>query len=189
MDAGAGINAQDGGLFSLDAYDAPGTAESNLGAGWTEDVDDEKINNAWIDQIVDPTDGSTIDQFRVFVNSTLDQILFAFKGTDNWPDWKSNFANNGASAYNRLVGRANQVLSEITANPDYSSYHIYTDGHSLGGGMAQNFSLQHSLDGFGQNSLPVTVSTDVSGYSNTFIETNIAGRARPQLTVNIVNTN
>lgn len=73
----------------------------------TEDVAGEEVNGVWMDQTTDPTDASTIDQFSVFVNSTLDQIVFAFKGSDNWPDLKSDFANNGASAYNGH--RANDV--------------------------------------------------------------------------------
>jgi len=177
MDASTGINAQDAGLFSQDAYHDPGTDETaNLGDGWAEDETDEKTaDGTWIDQAVDPTDSSTIDQFRVFVNSSLHEIVFAFKGTDNWTDLKSDLTNDGASRYNALIGNADLVLNRIEDNPVYASYHIYTDGHSLGGGMAQNFSFENHLDGFGQNSLPVTVATDVSTYSNQFIETYVAG--------------
>lgn len=56
MDASEGINAQDAGLFSQDAYDAPGTVEPDLGVGWTEDVADEEVNGVWMDQTTDPTD-------------------------------------------------------------------------------------------------------------------------------------
>ncbi|WP_064270270.1 hypothetical protein [Paraburkholderia ginsengiterrae] len=71
MDASAGINEQDAGLFSLDAYDPTGTAITNLGTGWTEDTDDE-TNNAITDG-----SGNVIDQFRIFTNSTLDQVVLA----------------------------------------------------------------------------------------------------------------
>src|SRR5271165_2727266 len=37
----------------------------------------------------------------------------------------------------------------------HANYQITTDGHSLGGGMAQTFSVQNDLSGFGQNSLPI----------------------------------
>lgn len=36
MDASTGINEQDAGLFSQDAYDNPGTVETNIGYGSTE---------------------------------------------------------------------------------------------------------------------------------------------------------
>lgn len=149
MDASTGINEQDAGLFSQDAYDDPGRVETNLGDRWTEDVTDEQAaDGTWINQTIDPSDGSAIDQFRVFVNTSLDEIVVAFRGTDNWADIKSDLTNNGNSAYNSLVGEADLALAKIEDNPTYAPYHIYTDGHSLGGGMAQNFSFQNHLDGF-----------------------------------------
>ena len=72
---------------------------------------------------------------------------------------------------------------------EYTGYQIMTDGHSLGGGMAQTAALENGLSGYGQNSLPISQTAidkdmdgDLSGSlaawtsaSNTFNEVNVSG--------------
>ncbi len=175
-------NAQNAGIFSQLAYAAEGSGVGSLSSEWIEDTELSR-------QIFAP-DGSVESQFRVFVNSTTQQVVFAFKGMDNFEDFKSAISDSGAEAYLPLRLLANQALTG--AESDYSGYQIVATGHSLGGGMAQSFALEHGLDGFGQNSLPIASTTLAEIYpgldaqainalvidyrdNHTFIETNVAG--------------
>jgi hypothetical protein len=160
-----GINTTNAGLFSAAAYDpiqAAGPTETLL-HGWIEDVAASRED--------------ATDRVRVFVNSITDEVVLAFKGTDNWTNLKSDLVDSGASEYSNFHDDISAAFNQAKA--DYAGYHFYVDGHSLGGGMAQNFALEKGIDGFGQNSLPATNGTDASiaAYltQNTFIETNVAG--------------
>lgn len=160
-----GIDATNAGLFSQAAYDPIKTDESSLLPNWTEDVNASAINGS--------------DQVRVFVNNSpgVDEIVMAFKGVYDLQGFKNAVNNNGAVDYSSFY---QGILSAYTqAKNDNPGDTVIVDGHSLGGGLAQDFALQNNLNGFGQNSLPLTVGTpsSISAYQAAykFIETNVAG--------------
>lgn len=162
-----GIDATNAGLFSAAAYNPRFTDDSGTLHGWAED--------AFASQ------ETSTDRVRVFYNSTVNEVVLAFKGTDNWSNFKSDLADWGASDYSAFHSEIEDAYT--TAVIDFPSAHFFVDGHSLGGGMAQNFALEEQalgvyLDGFGQNSLPETVaSSSLDSYRlhDTFVETDVAG--------------
>ncbi len=110
MDASTGINAQDAGLFSFDAYndDAP----LNLGGDWVEDAADEKDSTgAQINEIKDDS-GSVIDQFRIFTSNSLGEVVFAFKGSDNWSNLRSDLMNSGLADWKNIAADASVALCQ-----------------------------------------------------------------------------
>lgn len=157
-----GIDATNAGLFSEAAYHLDGTGESQL-TGWAE--------------VADASQETSIDRIRVFVNNTADEVVLAFKGTDNITNILLSVADSGQAEYNNFHSYIETAYNKATV--EYSGYKFFVDGHSLGGGMAQDFALETGLDGFGQNALPITNGTvsAISAYrqQNTFIETNVAG--------------
>jgi hypothetical protein len=159
-----GIDATNAGLFSAAAYHPIGTLEVSL-EGWLEDQDASQATQ------------DRIDQVRVFANSSAQEVVLAFKGSDNFHNFKADLLDSGASEYAEFHDEI--IDAYIMAQAEYAGYHFFVDGHSLGGGLAQNFALEAHLDGFGQNALPATNGTDntIAAYrsSNTFIETNVAG--------------
>ncbi|AMP15467.1 hypothetical protein [Collimonas pratensis] len=170
------IDASNAGLFSSAAYSPKGSSTADqLGPNWSEDTNLTKVS----------ADGS--NQMRVFVNDATKQIVFAFKGSDNYSNFKSDLVDSGAGEYAKLRDQAMQSLA--LAKGDYPGFQIIADGHSLGGGMAQSFALENNLNGFGQNALPIASATfstylpgqdpvtAVSNYlaSNQFVETNVSG--------------
>jgi len=137
------IDASNAGVFSDAAYSAAGRSTAALGPNWHEDT---SLSVA-----------TASNQMRAFVNDTTKQVVFAFKGTDNLSNGVSDIVDSGASAYLEIHDALNTSYSSATAN--YSGYQILTDGHSLGGGMSQSFALEHGLNGYGQNALPIASGT------------------------------
>jgi len=90
------------------------------------------------------TDSSTsgANSFTIFANDDTQQIVVAFKGTDTVNQLQSDLTNAGASAWQDIQPAFENALSNLQNNPDYSDYNIMTDGHSLGGGMAQTAALE-----------------------------------------------
>jgi hypothetical protein len=122
------------------------------------------------------------DQFMTYVNASTKQVVITFKGSSTLNDFISdlNPKNEGASDYQAIEAAAHQSFLDI--EKEYPGYTIFTDGHSLGGGMAQTFALQFHLSGYGQNSLPIAASSfttynlpAVSTYTGAFSETNVTG--------------
>ncbi len=134
-----------------------------------------------------------VNSFTVYINSQTKQIVFAFKGSDNPGNFLSDFANDGGGAWESIKPLFEQELKSIQGNPYYNGYTIFTDGHSLGGGMAQTAALENNLSGYGQNALPVSfdaIYSDLNGLSgisniknliaqwainNSFTEVNVQG--------------
>lgn len=175
------IDASNGGVFSALAYRPMGSSiDKPLGPDWHEDT------TLYTSDAVGGR-GQINNQVRVFVNDDTHQVVFAFKGTNNVSNGLSDVADAGASAYASIH---DQVMSQFdNAKNKYPGYSIVSTGHSLGGGMAQSFSLEAGVDGFGQNSLPIPSGTlhnyfggkdpaaVVADYraKHHFIETNVAG--------------
>ena len=130
------------------------------------------------------------NSLTVFVNQTTSQIVIAFKGSDNASNFESDFTNSGGSAWETMSPIFAQALANVQAQ--FPGYDVMTDGHSLGGGMAQTAALEYGLSGYGQNSLPIsqTAANDPAitlqggltsaintwvGSGNTFNEVNNAG--------------
>lgn len=141
---------------------------------------------------------SGINGFTTFVNTATRQIVVAFKGTDfsdsasGVRQFVSDLVKDGGSAWESIATQFGAILAQIKAAPSYAGYEIMTDGHSLGGGMAQTATLEYGLSGYGQNSLPISADarsdlliTSVGGYAdavtiwkavgNTFNEVNVEG--------------
>ena len=117
------------------------------------------LPSGWVANLSAPysqvsTDGT--NQFITFVNNTTDQVVMAFKGTNTVSQLKSDLTDGGDAAWNKIAAAANSALNGAGGVLDtYAGYTVMTDGHSLGGGMAQTFALINNLSGYGQNSLPV----------------------------------
>ncbi|MHB8562380.1 MAG: alpha/beta hydrolase family protein [Acidiferrobacteraceae bacterium] len=168
-DTPIGINAENAGLFSAAAYTPIGQAVNldlyPLPTGWSEwtGIDPTQPLNypKYSDTVVNSSTGAVItpgnNEFRVFINPTDHQIVIAFKGTSTSANWASDLtpSDEGATQYNDIMNQAQAVYDQLKGNSKYSSYHFFTDGHSLGGEMAQAFALKNGLSGFGQNSLPI----------------------------------
>src|ERR1700733_15119864 len=96
-----------------------------------------------------------VDSFTVYTNSS-NQIVFAFKGTNTPAEFENDIANQGGADWEQVKGAFVAELPVIENNPAYANYQIITDGHSLGGGMAQTAALEYGLSGYGQNSTPIS---------------------------------
>jgi hypothetical protein len=85
------------------------------------------------------------NEFRVFVNDAAKQVVIAFKGSKQLSNWVSdiNPFDQGFSAYQSIADNAQIYLNR--AKEDFVGYTVFTDGHSLGGGMAQSFAVQGIL--------------------------------------------
>lgn len=135
---------------------------------------------------------------QAFVYSTLDgtssvtvylngnNAVFAFKGSDNLSNFKSDLSDDGGSAWKDLRTVADAGFDRYSSE----GYNVIATGHSLGGGMAQTFALENNVSGYGQNSLPVSgsaqqldfpgqnISSVIANWKasgNTFSETNLVG--------------
>jgi hypothetical protein len=94
------------------------------------------------------------NQFITFVNAATNQVVVAFKGSDNASNFQSDVTDSGYSEWASVRSNADSALAQIKAL--YPDSEIMSDGHSLGGGMAQTFALENNLSGYGQNSLPIS---------------------------------
>jgi trimeric autotransporter adhesin len=152
-------------------------------AGWTPLLQDSNVGGT-------ASAPDQYNQFITFVDTTTKQIVVAFKGSDNLSNFKSDLIDSGASEWESVKANFLQALSLLQNDPAYSGYQIMTDGHSLGGGMAQTAALEKDLSGYGQNSLPISqgaINQDIvatggtfqaalaTWLGNTFSETNTAG--------------
>ena len=115
----------------------------------------------------------------------------AFRGTTTLAQLQSDVSDQGGAEWEAIKGEFASVLASVQAA--LPGYQIMTDGHSLGGGMAQTAALEFGLSGYGQNSLPISPDAiaDINNASagglnaalaawradgNTFSEATIAGR-------------
>src|ERR1017187_2835958 len=158
------INEYSAAELSLAAYLPVDVFENSI-AGW-QDVTgkiSKELNKNFYDQLAD--NNQPINEFRVFVNTVAKQIVIAFKGSNNASNFISALkpADQGYSSYVAIEQLANDYLNQLI-NFDYKDkgYTILTDGHSLGGGMAQEFALANDLNGYGQNSLPIPAKLSVA---------------------------
>lgn len=135
----------------------------------------------------------TGNQYLFMFNQATGQAGFVFRGTQplNGNEWYSDFEDAGGTNWKSL--QVNFEASLVASESAYSGYSLFTDGHSLGGGLAQTGALDaealgYNLSGYGQNSLPVSdEATFANGqtYSdllatwqakgNLFSEANVAG--------------
>ena len=164
--------------LSFAAYDPTQTP-----VGWQLVLNDP-VTGLLLKQVT--SDGS--NSFSVFTNGT-DSLVIAFKGSDNLDNYESDIGNDGGSQWEEIKKQFELVLADL--RDTFPTFHIYTDGHSLGGGMAQTAALENDLDGFGQNSLPVSAMAQASddqladgfaaayqnwqGLGHVFLEANVAG--------------
>ncbi|MDE1170173.1 MAG: hypothetical protein PW734_03030 [Verrucomicrobium sp.] len=94
------------------------------------------------------------NHFIAFHNAGAKQVVIAFRGTNSFSQLRSDLFNDGGAAWESLRGELARQMPRIReAYPDSK---IVTDGHSLGGGLAQTAALEFGLDGYGQNSTPVS---------------------------------
>ena len=153
----------------------PNNPPPALPAGWTVDF----THSGYTGNPASPT-----NQFITFINMSTNQAVITFKGTSNISNGISDIANSGATAYANIQPAALSALNNLQQT--FPGLQIFTDGHSLGGGMAQTFAVQNGLDGFGQNSLPIAQGSmdhdpdfgaelQQYGANNTFSEVNTAG--------------
>lgn len=195
--ANTSLNEYIAGLLSQAAYTLPTIEHAQFAGstslkalGWTDITSDISSNLSSPVKFYDGDLTSYENEFRIFVNTVSKELVIAFKGSDKLGNLVSDLLPNdqGNSAYQSIAAKA-QVYYEYVrdnytgfSNPA-ENYTIYTDGHSLGGGMAQSFSLKNRLDGFGQNSLPISTlflnsnTNTIADYrsSHRFDEVNVDG--------------
>src|ERR1700733_12979359 len=129
----------------ITGFSTTGLSTTLRQAGWVVDVAHSGV------------DSTSNNQFITFVNVAAQEVVIAFKGSDNLSNFTSDIVDSGGAEWERLLpqfsGKFNglQGISNV-----YAGYQIMTDGHSLGGGMAQTAALEFGLSGYGQNSLPVS---------------------------------
>jgi hypothetical protein len=138
MTTSSGISNLVAAELSQAAYDKYEPAD--LPAGWADDFSYYYNNGT--------------NSFSTFVNAATRQVVIAFKGTDTLAQFQSDVANEGGAEWESIKGEFASVLASIRAA--LPGYQIMTDGHSLGGGMAQTAALESGLSGYGQNSLPIS---------------------------------
>ena len=138
MTTSSGISNLVAAELSQAAYDAYEPA--NLPSGWADDFT-HYFN-----------DGT--NSFSTFVNAATQQVVIAFRGTTSLAQFQSDVADSGGAEWESIKGAFASALAAIRAA--YPGYQIMTDGHSLGGGMAQTAALEFGLSGYGQNSLPIS---------------------------------
>jgi Lipase (class 3) len=134
----SGINNLVAAELSQAAYDT--LAPDNLPAGWTDDFQ-YYFNNG-------------TNSFSTFVNPATQQVVIAFRGTQSEAQLASDITSAGGSAWESIKTQFENVLNSV--REQLPNYQIMTDGHSLGGGMAQTAALENDLSGYGQNSLPIS---------------------------------
>src|SRR5882724_5102486 len=170
------INANDAGFFSELAYQAIGTQltspnkfASDTFSGWHEVVTIPTTEGSFdllkalkLANISEDSSGVFSNQFRIFTNGT--QFVFAFKGSSATTNWIDDLIHDGSQAFAALEPVVQAAITALQDSPTYSASfatavaakQVFTDGHSLGGGLAQSFALLNSYSGYGQNSLPIS---------------------------------
>src|SRR5271157_187479 len=138
MTTSSGIGNLVAAELSQAAYDTYEPA--NLPSGWVDDFR-YYFNNG-------------TNSFSTFVNAATQQVVIAFRGTTTLAQFESDIADSGGAEWESIKGAFASVLASIRAA--LPGYQIMTDGHSLGGGMAQTAALENGLSGYGQNSLPIS---------------------------------
>ena len=134
----SGLNNLVAAQLSDAAYDT--LEPDNLPAGWADDFK-YYFNNG-------------TNSFSTFVNTATQQVVIAFEGTQSESQLISDVANAGGSAWESIKQSFANILSQIRSQ--FPNWQIVTDGHSLGGGMAQTAALENDLSGYAQNSLPIS---------------------------------
>jgi hypothetical protein len=174
MTTSSGISNLVAAELSQAAYDT--LEPANLPQGWTEDL--TYYGN------------SGGNSFSTFVNAATQQVVIAFRGTTTLAQLQSDVSDQGGAEWEAIKGEFASVLASVQAA--LPGYQIMTDGHSLGGGMAQTAALEFDLSGYGQNALPISPDaiTDINNANagglnaalaawkaggNTFSEATIAG--------------
>lgn len=74
---------------------------------------------------------ASFNEFRVFVNSTRHEVVFAFKGLSlNLNNWRSDVSSNdqGATQYAAIESAAEQLYTTMSADSAYSIYQFIADG-------------------------------------------------------------
>jgi hypothetical protein len=154
-------------------------------------------SEGWVvDTTSSGTDAANNNQFITFVNASTRQVVITFKGSNKPSNYESDAFNSGGQEWEALAAefdlKFRGTVYQEGIEQKYSGYTIVTDGHSLGGGMAQTAALENDLSGYGQNALPVSqeainIDGQIGGSNNfgnvvtqwkknyTFIETNTAG--------------
>src|SRR3569623_492663 len=199
------INEYIAALLSDAAYTTAGTTATTAGDGkinlaaygWA-DITETLQKTLGTNYFNNSQDGFT-NEFRKFQNEGDHQIVFAYKGSKQLENWVSdlNLTDQGYSQYLSIEAAAQNYYYYIKNNSGpgrkFADYTVFTDGHSLGGGMAQCFAVQNGLSGFGQNSLPIpqgyidnynqykqatsygTFASDLAAETGRFDEVNVAG--------------
>lgn len=147
MTASSGISNLVAAELSQAAYDTYEPA--NLPPGWTDDFADY-VNQGG-------------NSFSTFVNASTQQVVIAFRGTTSLAQLQSDVTDQGGAEWEAIKGEFASVLAQVQAA--LPGYQIMTDGHSLGGGMAQTAALEFGLSGYGQNALPISPDAiaDING--------------------------
>jgi hypothetical protein len=138
MAKASGINNSTAAQLSQATYDT--LAPDNLPRGWVDDF--QYYYN----------DGK--NSFSTFVNDAAHQVVIAFEGTQTEAQLVSDVTDAGGSAWESLKRPFATILAQI--REQFPDDQIFTDGHSLGGGLAQTAALENKLSGFGQNALPIS---------------------------------
>jgi hypothetical protein len=95
-------------------------------------------------------------QMIAFKNAGTREFVFAFKGSDDGSNFKSDFHNSGGTAWESLKSNFEVVHDAAHSLNEYKDYRKFVTGHSLGGGMAQTAAVEYGLSGYTQNSLPIS---------------------------------
>jgi hypothetical protein len=111
------------------------------------------LPTGWADQFQYYYNDGT-NSFTTFLNASTQQIVVAFRGTQSESQLVSDVANQGGQEWESIKNQFAAVLAQLQAQ--FPNYQIMTDGHSLGGGMAQTAALENDLSGYAQNSLPIS---------------------------------
>lgn len=128
---------------------------SDLEAAQLSDAayDSSKAPSGWT--LAEPRVDVGDNSFSIFKNETTHTIVFAFKGTNSIGELYADLADQGVGPWQNLKNLADEAYDDYFYDDNYAGWQIISTGHSLGGGMAQTFSVEHVLTGYGQNSLPI----------------------------------